>query len=794
MSRRWKEEETPPPLDLRLVLPALGLWGGCLIGLWATNAAPYAIAAAAAVGILAALCRRIRVRGIAAIIAVLVCFAAGTGLAALTMRAAQADPLSAAAADGDWVTVTAVATSDATPVAERFPDRDASTAPPQRWRIAADAHRVDLGATRHESSVRITIFTTASAAGRVVAGQLLRARGIARTDSFDTVPAVVLRATGEIEVLAAPPWWSAWAVSARAGLRRSAAALDGDRAGLLRGLVVGDTAGISDGLSADAKTTGLTHLTAVSGTHMAIVSGVVLLLFRRLGRRLSAVAAALSLLAMVLVVGPGPSVLRALVMGVIALLAAFAGRARAALSALAAAVFALLLIDPALAIAPGFALSVQATAGLVLLAPPWIRALRRRGVPRGWAQLLVLPVAAHLTTLPVIASLSGAISVAAIPANIAVTPVVTPAMLIGLACAVVGPWWPAAGAQLALWDGPFLGWIAGTAHHLARWPAAALPWPATPGGVLLLAGLLLVMLLALRHRRVRALALAVSLGAGAVLIPARAVDVGWPAPGWLLTACNVGQGDAMVLSTAEPHAAVVVDTGPEPDLVDACLDRLQITTVPLLIITHLHADHVGGFDGVLRGRRVDAIGVGPDRSSIPAWTHLRSRAQSRGTPVVALHPGVTWSENGLRLRVLGPSRTYQGTDSDPNNDSVVVMAQRRGIRMLLTGDIERPAQRALLETGADLRADVLKQPHHGSSKLLPEFLAAVSAEVAVIGVGADNDYGHPSVRALALDRRSGITRIIRTDRDGDAQVCVGDAGSNGRGLSTVVRGRTQLAR
>jgi competence protein ComEC len=631
--------------------------------------------------------------------------------------------------------------------------------------------------------VSVTIFAAGASWAAVRRGEHISATGVAARDTFGPVPAVVIRARGAPRVTAPPPWWLRWADTARASLTRSAGALDADRGGLLRGISVGDTRGIDARLSADTKITGLAHLVAVSGTHMAIAGGVVILILRRFGPRVTAVGAAATMAAMVMLVGPQPSVLRSVVMGLIGVMAAVLGRAKAALPGLAAAVFGLLLADPTLAVSAGFALSVQATAGLVLLAPAWVRALRRRGVPPGWATLLVLPVAAHLATLPVIAAISGRVSLVAIPANIAVGPVVAPALLLGLACLAVSPWWPGCGVLLARCDGPLLGWITATAHRLARWPAATVPWPATPVGVLALTAVVLAGLLALRHRRIRAAVAVAVAGALAVVIPAHVTAIGWPVAGWLLTACEVGQGDGLVLSTGLPHTAVVVDTGPDPPAMDGCLHRLGIESVPLLVLTHFHADHVDGLPGALAGRAVGAIGIGPGREPAAGWDSVRSEAATADVPLVALRTGTTWRVGDLTLRILGPAHTYHGTDSDPNNDSVVMMATRHGVRILMTGDIERPAQRALMASGADLHADVLKQPHHGSSKLVPAFVAAVDPTVAVVGVGADNDYGQPAASALRTDRAAGVRTILRTDTEGDVEVCVRDGN-----LCTAERG------
>ena len=617
---------------------------------------------------------------------------------------------------------------------------------------------------------RLSIYGRGVEWSRVVPDDTVDAAGRLGEQSFGPGQQIVLHARDPPDVVDRSPWWYRLAQRIREELADNASQLEGDAVGLLPGLVVGDTSGISDRLDADAKITGVTHLLAVSGSHFAILCGMVVVVLRRFGPRLAAVGGVVTLVALVVLVGPQPSVLRAAVMGAIAMLALLAGRTRSCVPALATAVIVLLAIDPQLAGSVGFALSVLATGGLVLLAPVWSESLQRRGLPRGWADLLVVPVAAHLVTMPVVVLISGTVSVVAVLANLLVAPVVAPALILGMLCALTGPWWPGAAAVLARLTAPLLDWIASVAHTLARWPSATVPWPATPTGAALLALMTVVAVMMLRHRRFRDLFGAAAAGVVLVLVPSTVIAPGWPAADWLLTACEVGQGDAMVLSTGQDGTAVVVDTGPEPSLVDACLDRLRIGTVPLLILTHLHADHVDGLAGVLHGRSVGAIAVGPGREPAGAWREISAAAADRGIPVVEFTPGITWAAEGLSLTVLGPRKPFVGTDSDPNNDSLVVMADREGERILLTGDIEVEAQQALLNAGVDLDADVLKVPHHGSSKLLDRFVAAVSPTAAVIGVGVDNDYGHPSVKALDLLTRNGVGTVLRTDLQGDGSL------------------------
>ena len=228
----------------------------------------------------------------------------------------------------------------------------------------------------------------------------------------------------------------------------------------------------------------------------------------------------------------------------------------------------------------------------------------------------------------------------------------------------------------------------------------------------------------------------------------------------------------MVLSTGEPGSAIVVDTGPDPDLLQECLDRLGVTFVPLVVLTHLHADHIDGIDGVFPGRRVGVVGVGPGRETAGAWRAVTGSAGEHSVPVTELTAGQVWTTGGARVEVLGPVGTPGRAAWGPNDLSVVLKVTVAGVRILMTGDIEEPAQRALLAADVDLTADVLKDPHHGSAALVPAFVDAVRARVAVIGVGRDNDFGHPTEAALNMLESAGVGTVLRTDQDGDVAVGV----------------------
>ncbi|HEY7009755.1 MAG TPA: ComEC/Rec2 family competence protein, partial [Jatrophihabitantaceae bacterium] len=565
--------------------------------------------------------------------------------------------------------------------------------------------------------------------------------------------------------------------------RAAAGVLPAEERGLLPGLVDGDTNGLDPVLAERFRVAGLTHLVAVSGTNCSIVIGIVLLVLRRMGARpwLCAVGGSLALVVFVVVARPSPSVLRAAAMAAIALISLAAGRPRQALPALAASALGLLIWQPALAIDAGFAMSALATGALLLIAPGWAVRLRRWRVPPVLAEAVAVAAAAHVVTAPVIAAIAGRVSLVAVPANVLAEPAVVPATVFGFAAAVVAPVW-LSGAQalawVAGWPCRWLVWVAERAGGLG---GASLSWPGgAVGGLGLLVVTVVAFVMARRAGIWRLLPIA-ALIAVLVQIPVRSVAVGWPPAGWVMVACDVGQGDAIVLAAA-PHVAVEVDAGPDPVAVDRCLRNLGITEVSMLILSHYHLDHVGGIAGVFHGRRVDRVIGGPLAEPVSGVDLVHDIVTQHGMTVSTPGVGSQFHVGGVRLDLLGPAAAFHETRSDPNNSSLIVRATVAATRILLPGDAEIEAQQAMLAAGVDLHADVLKVPHHGSAYSDPAFLAAVHARVAVISVGLHNDYGHPSPILLTELARLGVP-VRRTDRDGDIAV-VGPATA----LSTVVHG------
>ena len=718
--------------------------------------------------------RRLRRSGLRGPLALAVLLVAGLQVAAAGHEVLRArGGVEELAAERATVTAVAVLTGDAVVLPA---GRDRPLVLREATLLVVDAR----GARR---ATRAPVLLTGSPAiARAAWRSTVQVHGrLGPTDHADDRVAT-LSVTGDPRVVSPPGPVPAAAERLRAGLRTSVDSAPADARGLLPGLVIGDTSRTPPDLTAAMRATGMTHLTAVSGSNVAVVTGLVLGMCVLLGvpRRLRPALALLALAGFVVLARPEPSVVRAAAMGAIGLIGLSRSRRSAGPPVLGAAIVVVLVVDPWLARSYGFALSSLATLGLLLFTRPWGDAIGARlpGRLAGLGPALAIPVAAQAMTAPVVVLLQGSVSIVGIAANLLAAPLVPVATVAGVAAALTSVVWPGA-ATVVAWVGVVpTTVIAQLARRFAEVPGGTLPWPDGAPGALLLTGLTVVVLLTGRALAAGAaahpvLALGGALVLLAVLLPTRTVT--WPPDGWRLVACDVGQGDAIVLRSG-PHRAVLVDAGPDPPLVDRCLGHLGVTTLDAVVLTHFHADHVAGLSGAVEGRRVARVLVGPVREPAESADEVDRVARAHGIPVSVLHAGDRLHLGELDATVWSPVRRIPD-GSVPNNASIVLAARAGNVDALLLGDVERESAHDLLlrirrEPSMDLAAhrfDVVKAPHHGSANLDEALMATVAAPVGIISVGADNDYGHPAPHALDVLRHDGYA-VYRTDRRGDVAV------------------------
>lgn len=602
----------------------------------------------------------------------------------------------------------------------------------------------------------------------------------------------------------------------RTALRHQAAQTISYAPELLPGLILGDRSQQSERIDEAMKISGLSHLSAVSGAHTSLIAAAATLLFRslRLPRPVVIAAFFCTLLLFVQIVGMQPSIIRAATMGAIGAWALFFGRGSHALPILALSTIVILTISPELVHEVGFQLSVAATAGIVLGAQPlerWLHGYFEKVLPDFWASLLssslAISTSAQLACQPILLTFIDYISLYSLLANLLATPLlplITVPGTLAAAISVVAPTISQVILHLVAIPTSGIGWVATTVTDL---PGATLPWPEGIAGVLLIilhwaaCAIFMVKLLRLQRRPKPPVTLdektpawqrllqavyrqhqgVASVVQSMILVVAVVAHLAvfWPAnttgvdDDWDLIGCDVGQGDMFLIRTGA-DSAMVIDTGPDEKLAEHCLAAAHIEHIDALMITHLHADHVGGVAGVLAIAEPAQVlySTGTDPAYSSESTELPAEAQHIGAPVVqVIDHAADDGEHSVQVRWTVLSADSQA--SNENNASMVMLVEiyRHGgvVKALFTGDLEQHAAARLVEQNVvpeDI--DMLKLSHHGAQNGGTELIEHTAPDIALIGVGAENTYGHPHDDILSA-LEPGV-EIRRTDLDGTFSV------------------------
>ena len=640
---------------------------------------------------------------------------------------------------------------------------------------SAEARVQELTVRGRTFTLSAPVVLRGSQASSLRYGSVVALTGRAQKPYSPQTHAMELRLLGAIQVRAPPGRIAAKTTSTREAFASVCTGIPDDAAALLMGLAVGDESTLSPELDRAMIRSGLSHLTAVSGSNTSLVCGLALALVAGLGLswRIRVMASLLVLAGYVELVRPQPSVLRAAAMGVVGLIALSAGGRRRGPPALLASALVLLVWLPQFAVSIGFALSFAATAGLLVIGPALADGLARwratRRFPEPLRLAFAVAAAAHVATLPLAVLMGNGASLVALPANVLVAPLVPVATVLGLVAALLASPFPAVAGVLAHVAAPATGAIAWVAHTAAAAPLGVVPVPDGALGAVGTAVLLALLAWSARagwrpwcDRRTFAAVIAAALLLSAVRI---GLDGRWPRNGWIVLACDVGQGDALLVRPPGSTDALLVDAGPDGAALSACLADAGVRRVTVLI-THFHADHIDGLATVLGHWPVEELVTTFVPEPREGAALVADLARTRGVPVRQVRNGDRLTLVGMPLTVLWPARRV--AESPANNASVVCLVSvptgSGPLRILLTGDVEPEAQAALMAQGPPA-VDIVKVPHHGSVHQDPGFAAWTGARIALVSVGRDNDYGHPSAQTLDAYRRRGAL-VGRTDTEG----------------------------
>lgn len=577
-------------------------------------------------------------------------------------------------------------------------------------------------------------------------GQKLKISGVAVASREQRSAALVF--AREIKIISEAKPLFAITEKIRSRFRSESLRIGGDGGTLVPGLVLGDTKLQSQEFTAQMRRVGLTHLTAVSGENFAIVAAFIGWLLQRVIPKLKSrlVITGIFLSLFVFLVRPSPSVLRASVMAAVALIASAKGLSVRAVASLGTAVALLVLIDPFQAIDPGFALSVGATAGIILLSP-------KINLP-DW---LAIPISATLVCTPIIIAISGTLSIISIPANIVAAPLVAPITVLGFITALA----PITAPLLIPIISPFAKLLAFIAHQGSHFPTLSLPKS------FLGAGLVIGVIFAIYKLRFFSL-----IFLSPLIFIFLFQNNQFPGKNWEVTNCNVGQGDGLVLNLGHGQA-ILIDAGPDEKKIDKCLRMLGIRSIPLLVLTHFHADHVGGLKGALANRNIGQVWLTSYTAPFLQREEVLKDIAGKKEyfPIAGDEFNFKSSKGWVKLRALWPKGSFKNYQSLPgdgssiNNSSIALLITIDKLKIFATGDIEPPVQAEIFNTEYFGAVDILKVPHHGSAFQFAPLLRRCRPKVSLISVGAENRYGHPATKTIALLQEIG-SKVLRTDKDG----------------------------
>jgi len=558
--------------------------------------------------------------------------------------------------------------------------------------------------------------------------------------------------------------------------------LDQEEAALLLGILLGEQKSIPSLIQTDFSRAGVSHILAVSGEHVAMLALICVWVAKllKLKTRNRYLLTTGCVVFFVLITGSKPSALRASLAIGIGIIGWLIGKEKHLVASLSAAALILLIYNAFFLFDIAFQLSFGASLAIAVLAPILELQFSHFPVSSFYSfKLLLVTAAVQIGLAPIVMYHFGELSVISVIANVFIVPLVMPILSLGLAANILGSISYLLGYPLFAIVSLLLSSEIKLAAFFANSSFSSLPVNLSLGALLIYYFVLFVLIVFMRKREA-------VLKTSTLLFASLVIPVGllwWqvlvcaPPRQFTCTFLDVGQGDSAVIRTPS-GACVLIDGGQDPMIAKNLLSSEGVSKIDLLILSHPHADHLNGLVEVVERYRIGLVLDGGLKTDSLQYREFRAAISERQIPHLVAKEKMRLKVGSDLELIVFSDKAAGSVESDLNNESLAAKVKYRDLSLLFPGDSESEEEQELCDWRGELGSSILKVPHHGSSNAAdPRFLKYVRPQVAVISVGKDNKFGHPSPATAKMLESLG-TKIYRTDKDGSVTIT-----SDGRGFA-----------
>lgn len=574
--------------------------------------------------------------------------------------------------------------------------------------------------------------------------------------------------------------------------------LSNETSKLLSGILIGNKNNLQKEIQEDFRNSSLSHVLAISGMHVSyIMLGITFVINKmKFNKKISKIITIFILLFFIILTGKTASVTRACFMSSYIILASLFHKKAHVLASISISLLIILIINPYLILDIGLQLSYGGTIGIVLIYPILKKLKKKKEdknskfkkiihkVKEKILDIILITISANLVIFPIVLFHYNTISFTFIISNLLISPIIGIIIILGFisvfASYIISP----ISKVMFLILQTFLNLLIKIAHFCAELPFSKVYFPTPKIYVIIIYYVFLIFIILERNKiivikKINKKIIIIFV----IIIIILNLILNFIPKTFTISFIDVGQGDSMLISTPKGKK-ILIDGGGSRDeesfnigkqtLIPYLLNK-GITKLDYILISHFDSDHATGVAQILGKIDVSSIILTRQLEENDIYRHILSIAKEKKIKLIYVKEGDVLKIGGIKISIIHPENKLM-INNPMNNNSIVCKVEYNSFSMLLTGDIEMEAEELILRKNINLKADVLKVAHHGSkTSTTGEFLKAINPKVALIGVGKNNNFGHPSNEVIQRLKENG-TRIYRTDENGEISITVNKKG------------------